>query len=198
MDVSGIILSAGESKRMGQPKALLDFYGTPLIVHLAKEYLKGGVSELIIVSNLVISEKVEQAFPLDLIENIEIAINENYKSGMFSSVKKGIENTNYENVLLGLVDNPLINSNVIRTLIDSFDGKSILIPLFNGRKGHPIIIPSEIKKEIMNENSFELSLRDILLRHEDIIRFVSINDESVIIDIDVYEDYEKALKLWKR
>lgn len=198
MDVSGVILSAGESKRMGQTKALLDFYGTPLITHLAKEYLEGGISELIIVTNPIINEKVKQALSSDLTEVVKITINENYKSGMFSSVKKGIENTNYENVLLGLVDNPLINSHIIETLIESFDGESILIPLFKGRKGHPIIIPSKIRKEIINEDTFDSSLREILLRHEEIIRFVNVNDESVVTDIDVFEDYERVLKLWKR
>ncbi len=198
MDVSGVILSAGESKRMGEPKALLMFEGRTIINRIVGQYLRGGVSEVIVVVNPEIYERVKKSLLKRIPENVKVVINENYKKGMFSSIQKGVTEAKFDNILLGLVDNPLIDAKIISTLIKSFENQWILIPTYMGKKGHPVIFGREAKEEIIKAPIENTMMRDIFHKFSDLVHFIEFDTDRILIDMDSKDDYERILRQWRK
>ena len=198
MDVSGVLLSAGESKRMGQPKALLKFGERSNIENLLDEYLSSQLDKVIVVTGFngeslkkFIEKKTKD-------KKLKIVINEHYNLGMFSSIQKGIAEISRGGILIGIVDNPFTNSTVIGELIENFSGGEIVIPDYHGKGGHPVIIPFSLREEILNANPEKTSLKDVFSCHLDMIKRIKFEDQTITFDMDTVEDYNRLLSLWKK
>ena len=198
MDVSGVLLSAGESKRMGQPKALLKFGERSNIENLLDEYLSSQLDKIIVVTGFngeslkkFIEKKTKD-------KKLKVVINEHYNLGMFSSIQKGIAEISRGGILIGIVDNPFTNSIVIDELIENFNGGEIVIPDYHGKGGHPVIIPFSLREEILNANPEKTSLKDIFSCHLDMIKRIKFEDQTITFDMDTVEDYNRLLSLWKK
>ena len=198
MDVSGVLLSAGESKRMGQPKALLKFGERSNIENLLDEYLSSQLDKVIVVTGFngeslkkFIEKKTKD-------KKLKIVINEHYNLGMFSSIQKGIAEISRGGILIGIVDNPFTNSTVIGELIENFSGGEIVIPDYHGKGGHPVIIPFSLREEILNANPEKTSLKDIFSCHLDMVKRIKFEDQTITFDMDTVEDYNRLLSLWKK
>jgi len=198
LDVSGVLLSAGESKRMGQPKALLKFGERSNIENLLDEYLSSQLDKIIVVTGFngeslkkFIEKKTKD-------KKLKIVINEHYNLGMFSSVQKGIAEISRGGILIGIVDNPFTNSTVIGELIENFSGGEIVIPDYHGKGGHPVIIPFSLREEILNANPEKTSLKDVFSCHLDMIKRIKFEDQTITFDMDTVEDYNRLLPLWKK
>jgi molybdenum cofactor cytidylyltransferase len=198
LDVSGILLSAGESKRMGQPKALLKFGERSNIENLLDEYLSSQLDKVIVVTGFngeslkkFIEKKTKN-------KKLKVVINEHYNLGMFSSIQKGIVEISRGGILIGIVDNPFINSTVIDELIENFSGGEIVIPDYHGKGGHPVIIPVSLREEILNANPEKTSLKDVFSCHSDMIKRIKFEDQTITFDMDTVEDYNRLLPLWKK
>ena len=198
LNVSGILLSAGESKRMGQPKALLKFGERSNIENLLDEYLSSQLDKIIVVTGFngeslkkFIEKKTKD-------KKLKIVINEHYNLGMFSSIQKGIAEISRGGILIGIVDNPFTNSIVIDELIENFNGGEIVIPDYHGKGGHPVIIPFSLREEILNANPEKTSLKDIFSCHLDMVKRIKFEDQTITFDMDTDEDYNRLLSLWKK
>ena len=198
MNVSGILLSAGESKRMGQPKALLKFGERSNIENLLDEYLSSQLDKVIVVTGFngeslkkFIEKKTKD-------KKLKVVINEHYNLGMFSSIQKGIAEISRGGILIGIVDNPFTNSTVIDELIENFSGGKIVIPDYHGKGGHPVIIPFSLREEILNANPEKTSLKDVFSCHLDMIKRIKFEDQTITFDMDTVEDYNRLLPLWKK
>ena len=198
MNVSGVLLSAGESKRMGQPKALLKFGERSNIENLLDEYLSSQLDKVIVVTGFngeslkkFIEKKTKD-------KKLKVVINEHYNLGMFSSIQKGIAEISRGGILIGIVDNPFTNSTVIGELIENFSGGEIVIPDYHGKGGHPVIIPFSLREEILNANPEKTSLKDVFSCHLDMIKRIKFEDQTITFDMDTVEDYNRLLPLWKK
>jgi molybdenum cofactor cytidylyltransferase len=195
--IKGILLSAGKSERMGTLKPLLKFGDEYLINILINEYLNSDISELVVVLGYAaetVKEKINPKF-----ENVKIVVNQNFEKEMFSSIQAGLSVlSNTDGIVLGLIDHPFISSIIINMLIQHFDGSSIIIPIYNKRKGHPIVLPFSLKDEILTLNPETHSLRDVIHSHADVVKLVNIDSDAILFDMDRPEDYRKAVELWKR
>jgi len=198
LDVSGVLLSAGESKRMGQPKALLKFGERSNIENLLDEYLSSQLDKVIVVTGFngeslkkFIEKKTKD-------KKLKVVINEHYNLGMFSSIQKGIAEISRGGILIGIVDNPFTNSIVIDELIENFNGGEIVIPDYHGKGGHPVIIPFSLREEILNANPEKTSLKDIFSCHLDMVKRIKFEDQTITFDMDTVEDYNRLLSLWKK
>jgi molybdenum cofactor cytidylyltransferase len=210
LDVSGILLSAGESKRMGQPKALLKFGERSNIENLLDEYLSSQLDKVIVVTGFngeSLKKFIEKKTKNNLlkksagykeVKKLKVVINEHYNLGMFSSIQKGIVEISYGGILIGIVDNPFINSTVIDELIENFSGGEIVIPDYHGKGGHPVIIPFSLREEILNANPEKTSLKDVFSCHLDMIKRIKFEDQTITFDMDTVEDYNRLLSLWKK
>jgi molybdenum cofactor cytidylyltransferase len=187
----GLVLAAGESKRMGTPKLLLPFGGATVIESVVKSVISSKVDETLVVlgsNRRQIKEKIRR-FP------VETVYNPRYRSGMLSSVWRGLQALPRagEAVVVVLADLPGVPASVINTLVAGFRGekKGIVIPAYRKQRGHPFLVDLKYREEIMGLSP-QIGLRELLLRHPEDIFEVRVSTATILRDIDTAEDYRRA------
>jgi len=191
--ISSIILAAGESRRMGQPKLLLPYGETTIIDTVIREVIRSEANQIIAVIG---SEKDKirrqiKDYPLMIAENHE------FRYGMLSSVQCGLralpDNTGAVLVLLG--DQPMIPASVINDVINAYrqTEKGIIIAVHNGKRGHPILLDIKYRYEI-EQLSPDHSLHDITHKYPEDILELEVGTPVILRDIDTLDDYNKELK----
>ena len=189
--ISAIILAAGEGKRIGSTKALLNWGNENLINYQINSLSHKSITEKIVVVGSE-SEKVKKSI---FKNEIKIAENNNYLSGKTSSIKKGISyiGNDQNDILLMAVDQPrtenLINKVVDFHITNPLD-KKISMPYKEGHGGHPIIFSNLFLDDLSKIKEESFGIREIIKNNsESIIRFKT-TDFSSNIDINTSEDYE--------
>ena len=189
--ISAIILAAGEGKRIGSTKALLNWGNENLINYQINSLSHESITEKIVVVGSE-SEKVKKTISKNEIKNAE---NNNYLSGKTSSIKKGISyiGKDQNDILLMAVDPPrtedLINKVVDFHITNPLD-KKISMPYKEGHGGHPIIFSNLFLDDLSKIKEESFGIREIIKNNsESIIRFKT-TDFSSNIDINTSEDYE--------
>ena len=189
--ISAIILAAGEGKRIGTTKALLNWGNENLINYQINSLSHKSITEKIVVVGSE-SEKVKKVI---LRNEIKIAENNDYLSGKTSSIKKGISyiGNDKNDILLIAVDQPrtedLINKVVNFHITNPLD-KKISMPYKEGHGGHPIIFSNLFLDDLSKIKEESFGIREIIKNNsESIIRFKT-TDTSSNIDINTSEDYE--------
>ncbi len=188
-----VILAAGESKRMGEAKLLLPFGEKTIIETVLDNVVQSKVEKILVVLGSA-REKTEQK-----IKNysLKIAFNPNFRSGMLSSVHAGFQALpEYSQAaLIVLGDQPSISTSVINELIDAYrrTGKGIVLPVYKGERGHPVLIDMKYRSEIENLSP-DIGLRGTVYNHPEDILEVEVRSQSILRDIDYIEDYKKELK----
>jgi molybdenum cofactor cytidylyltransferase len=187
-----IILAAGESKRMGFPKMLLDFGGKTMLERVIENTKGSDVDEIMVVLGAD-NDKLKS-----LISNLSVSFcyNENYKEGMLSSVKCGFRNIpdGYKAVLVFQGDQPYIKADVINSLIRAYrsSGYGLLMPVFNGRRGHPLLIDHRYNDEIELLDSSE-GLRSLSRKFSKDVLEVETADSGILRDFDTYAEYKSDI-----
>lgn len=188
-----IILAAGESKRMGSPKMFLHINGKTMIENVIENVAGSDPDGILVVLGAF---KEDMA---DLIRkyNVKYCYNENYLDGMLSSVKCGFSHLpqDLSAVLVFQGDQPFIAPAVTKAVIEAYrsTGKGLVMPVCNGRRGHPLLIDKKYVVEIecidANEGLRSLSYKFPMDVHE-----VETSDPGILRDFDTYEDYENEIK----
>jgi len=190
--VACFILAAGMSKRMGSENKLLKKYKNKIIINQTlKNHSESKLEKL----NIIIGHDKESLN--DTLKNFQIGVieNDNYMSGMLSSIKRINDYIDNEvtGIMISLADMPLVSSKDINSILDTFllhDEKKICIPEFNGRLGNPIIIPLEIYKKIIQYENLlkDKGLKSTILDGKfDIVRARS--SSGVLKDFDTQKDF---------
>ena len=194
--ISGILLAAGESTRM-QPdfKPLLKWGKRTVIGECVHQMRASQLADIFIVLG---HREAELRARLSG-SGVQYAINENYKRGMLSSVKTGLEmlGPNSDAVLIALVDQPMIKAELINLLIEAYNNgeKGIVVPTYNGKPGHPIIIGAKYVDDIMQlPDDAEGGLRAFINAHRNDWLEVPVATPDVLEDIDLPEHYERLSK----
>jgi molybdenum cofactor cytidylyltransferase len=193
--ISAILLAAGESSRMNGDFKPLMKWGTRSIISQCIDNLKRSrVDEIIVVLGHRQSEVRSRLAGA----GVQFAINEDFRRGMISSIQTGLPliSPRTDGVMICLVDQPMVGPDVINPLVISFGDyeKKISVPTFHGKHGHPIIISREYETEIMklsddNPDGFKALLNN----HRNEIQEVSVDSDSVLQDIDTFEDYQRLI-----
>ena len=144
--------------------------------------------------------KSDQILPS--IENepgVVVISNPNYYLGKTTSIKAGLENLSSQSntILILAVDQPrpmMLLSKLISAHINS--GKSITMPVFNGKSGHPILFSSSLMPELMNITEETEGLRAISRRYRDSMNLLDIDNGIVNADLNTPEDVESARQLF--
>ncbi len=178
----GVILAAGFSERAGQFKMTLPI-GDKTILEKCIEGMTSVCDRIIVVGgyNYDKIKKIVADIP-----NVEFCYNKNYEAGMFTSVKRGIREIKAERFFIIPGDQPLVKPETYRKLL-SIDA-DIVIPRFNGKKGHPVLFASHHIPEILAMPDTAI-LRDFI--HSKEATIVDVDDPGVGLDVDSPEDYEK-------
>jgi len=192
-DVWAIVLAAGMSTRMGTQKLLLPFDGKTIVEKVVENILNSGIGNVVVVlgANSVEITEVLKSWPVQTIRN------ENFREGMHTSVISGVNvlPENAKAVMIFLGDQPFIPENVSVKVIEAWNnsGKGIVIPLFNGKRGHPPLYDLKFRQEIINLDP-SIGLRSVAQKFQDEILEVETFCPEIVRDIDTREDYLKTIK----
>ncbi len=190
--ISAIILAAGRSKRMGQPKMLLPWGKSTVIEHVITTFRQAGIEDLLVVTGGA-GEHVNKAierYPVQKIHNNDYATGE-----MLSSLQCGLRALpdRVQATLIGLGDQPQVEERTIRLICEAYQESNtkLVVPSFQMRRGHPWLVVRPLWAEILALKAPE-SPRDFLNRHAKEIHYVDAGTPSILADLDTPEDYQNA------
>jgi molybdenum cofactor cytidylyltransferase len=197
MNVGAVILAAGKSERMGQNKQLLKLNGKTLIENILDALSTAGIN----IQVVVLSGELEQIMKVlkPRLDKIKIALNVTPELGMASSFQTGlIVLSNFEAVFLVLGDEPILDPEVLKTMVNKMESDPdvlIVSPVHGGKKGHPLLFRRQLFGEIMSLQEGQ-TIRDVVHAHADKLVLVEA-PEWTTMDIDTPKDYESLKKLVK-
>lgn len=184
-----IILAAGASTRMNRQKLLLPFNGKTIIETVVENVARSVNSNILV----VLGSHREQIREQIVNYNVKFCINANYTDGMLSSVICGFRALPEEAkvALIFLADQPQIPSPVTDLVIETWQksGKGIVIPTFNGKRGHPVLIETRYKTEIEKLDP-EKGLRVLAEKFKNDVYEVECSIPEILRDIDTPEEYQ--------
>ncbi len=188
MKTAGLILAAGRSSRMGRDKALLEYNGGTFLNRQIFLMLP-RVDKLAVVLGCR-ADAIRPTIPA--LPGLQVDVNENYERGMLSSLQTGIVAVGAEAewILFGLVDHPTIRGRTLDRMVQACRGASapLVIPRFEGNRGHPVAISSAVAEELCALNPSS-NPQSVMRRHYGEALFLDVDDRGVVTDIDRPEDY---------
>ncbi len=185
MYVTGILLAAGMSTRMGTDKLLLRYKGEPVLNRSLAPLIESPLlSEVVVVVN------PSAALPIDR-AGCTVVVNPDAHRGLASSLRAGVMAASElaDAYLVALADMPAISAALIATLVEAYrrSGKKILVPVYEGRNGHPVIFGSECKQRLLRLEG-DVGGRAIIRENAEIVECMPVDDSGVVFDIDTPED----------
>lgn len=188
MNVDGIVLAAGLSSRMGKYKMSLNL-GNKTVIESCIESMYDLCFKIIVVGgyNYKIIWQILKPY-----KKVKIVLNPCYMEGMFSSIKLALKDVTAERFFLIPGDYPVIKKETYEKMIKCKE--DIVIPIYEGKKGHPVLINSSLIDNILNDTNYK-SLRDFI-KYYGFTTFET-KDEGILMDIDTIEDYKKVLSYYK-
>jgi molybdenum cofactor cytidylyltransferase len=178
----------------GKNKLLLPFKEGTIIEAVINSILRIPVKEVIVVTGYDDAKIREVIRGYD----VNIVYNPDYKLGMSTSIKAGVigSSGSVDGVMIYLGDMPLVLVDTLRRLcgvfVSSPDG-SIVVPVFEGRRGNPVIFSSVYRDELMSLCG-DTGARSIIESHPDSVVEVQVSDPGIFQDVDDWIEYESILK----
>ena len=208
--INAIVLAAGESKRMGMPKPLLRFprsMGVPPMDSGSRArcpcYASGDTTFLeqiisvlqrsqVDTITVVLGAQAQKVLASTDLSGADVVRNEDYREGQLSSLIAGLKSVPPETdaILLGLVDNPFITAGSTDGVVGAFGvtGKPIVVPVFQGRRGHPTLFARSMFDELLIAPA-DKGARHVVRSNEDKVFEVQVPDPGILVRIDTPEDY---------
>jgi molybdenum cofactor cytidylyltransferase len=190
--ISAMILAAGESKRMGQPKMLLPWGDKTVLGQVISAFQQAGLEDILVVTggaHMQVDQIVKQ-------HGVRSVFNPHFVGGeMLSSVQLGLasQKSATQATLIGLGDQPQIQPGTVRLICEAFSTSrsTLIVPSFQMRRGHPWLVERSLWQELLALQS-PLTLRDFLNRHASGITYLEVDTATVLGDLDTPEDYQSS------
>lgn len=187
-EIWGIVLAAGSSTRMKKQKLLLPFNGKTIVEEVISNAIPALKTKIVVVLGAnrdEISKEISK-LPVKQVEN------RNHLGGMLSSVICGIDSLPEKAgaVLVYLGDQPQISTDVTFKVIDAYkdSGKGIVIPVFKGKRGHPVLIDMKYRTEIQRLDPGK-GLRQLMEKFNTDVLETECGRPEILRDIDTPQDY---------
>ncbi len=190
--LAAVILAAGESSRMGTPKALLIYEGRPFLEHLLEitRHPEIGATRVVLGAN---AEEIREHAALD---PETVVVNPEWNQGQLSSIQAAIRSlpAGTDGILLCLIDHPLISAALVAELVDRFyaSKKPIVIPAYSGRRGHPVIFSSQLYPELLAA-PLDTGARAVVWAHKAEVLEVPTSEQGVVLNLNDPETLRRAL-----
>jgi molybdenum cofactor cytidylyltransferase len=195
--LAAVILAAGESRRMGEPKALVSFRGLTFVEHLltATRLPRIGVTRIVLGAH---SEEIRAKLQVD---PATIVVNPVWTRGQLSSIHAAIHNlasAATEGILICPVDHPLVSMRLVAELVREFDssGKAIVLPTYRGKRGHPVIFRASLYNELLAAAP-AIGAREVVWAHAEDINEVATDEEGAILNLNDPESLQRATVTYK-
>jgi len=190
--LAAVILSGGASRRMGSPKALLSYQGRPFLEHLLEVTHHPKISTRRVVLGAH-AEPIAKEIHLSADETV---INEDWEKGQLSSIHAALRSlpADLDGMLLLLIDHPLISAALVDELIAAFysSGKPLVLPVYEGRRGHPILFSSALFPELLAA-PLDVGARHVVWQHAAEIHIVHTNEEGCVLNLNDPGTLQKTL-----
>jgi molybdenum cofactor cytidylyltransferase len=196
--LSGVILAAGDSTRMGSPKATLRTPGgDTFIAHIVTTLRDAGVADLVVVTGRH-HDAVIDALASDVHPPPRIVRNPDPSRGQLSSLLAGMDavvTPHTDAVMMTLVDVPLVRVSTVVAVIDAWrrSRAAIVRPAIGDQHGHPVIFDRAVLDEIRRA-PLGAGAKSVVRAHEHAILNVPVDDDGCVRDVDTPSDYERLLK----
>ncbi len=188
--ITAIILAAGESKRMGEPKMLMPWGKSTVLQTVISTFQASGIKDI-----LVITGGAHQQVESLVGRTVETVYNENYQSGeMLSSIQLGLSVKMREAsaALICLGDQPQVEERSVRSVCNAFlaSKSQIVVPSYQMHRGHPWLVARPLWDELIAMKPPKTP-RDFLKKHANKIHYVIVDSPNILADLDTPEDYTK-------
>jgi molybdenum cofactor cytidylyltransferase len=192
LNISILILAAGESRRFGKTKQLF-LLGEQTILQKTIDNYTGSIANEVLVVLGHESTKIRNSIKDRPIITIE---NPNYDQGMSTSIIAGLDSINpsAQGIVLAMADQPFVDTQTINQLIELFksNNKGIVTPVYHGKRGNPVIFDIKYKIELLKLKG-DIGGRDIVKNHPDDVLEVPVNCAGILLDIDTEENYNQII-----
>jgi molybdenum cofactor cytidylyltransferase len=192
----GLILAAGESRRMGSPKALLEFQGETFLDRLIGLFARrcSPVIAVLGAHQEIVRAGLRRAGEALLASEALLIDNPDFRLGQLTSMQCGLRAVpaDADGVLFTLVDHPAVARATIDALLDSGAPAPLRIPRFAGRRGHPMWISKSLITEFLAVPAGS-SAREVVTRHASEIACIDVDDPGILADVDDPQAYQLLL-----
>ena len=189
MSAAGLILAAGESSRMGSPKALLEFHGETFVDRLIRCFSSCCSPVIVVLGHEpeMIRAGVRAA------GKAVFVLNPDYQLGQFSSMQCGLKvvPADADGAVFTPVDHPTIEASTVERLVQS--RAPVAIPQYAGRHGHPVWIAQRLIPEFLALPA-DAQARIVIHRHAREIEYMDVADPGILDDVDDPEAYRRLLE----
>jgi molybdenum cofactor cytidylyltransferase len=190
--IAGIILSAGASRRMGTPKALLPLDGETFLDRLIRLFSEVAVTPIVVLGHQ--AEQIRAGIQRGA--SVRFAVNPDPERGMLSSLQCGLEAVppEAEAVMFTPVDHPNLETSTLEKLIRHFNTEPapVTIPTFHGKHGHPVLIARALIGELLALPT-TAQASDVIHRYRSQTAYISVDDPAVTTDVDDPSAYAELL-----
>lgn len=192
--ISAIILAAGESKRMGQPKMLLKWGKTTVLEHVISVFANAGVEDIVVVTGAARDEVEKIVAVAQTSCPARSVFNEGFVEGeMLSSIQCGLRDLAEKDssaALIALGDQPQVREGSVWRVCEMFKetGNPLVVPSYHMRRGHPWLAERSLWDEVLAMRAPQTP-RDFLNARADQIKYVEVDDEGILADLDTPEQY---------
>ncbi len=194
--LAAVILSGGASQRMGSPKALLPYQGRPFLEHL----LDVTIHPKIGARRVVLGPHAEPIAAAVKLKPGEIVINPDWEQGQLSSIHAAIRSfpPKTDGMILFLIDHPLISGPLVNDLIEEFyspqnaASAKIVLPLFRGRRGHPVIFSASLYDELLAA-PLDKGARAVVWAHTADVLELETNEQGCVLNLNDPETLQRVI-----
>ena len=192
--IVAVVLAAGASSRMGSPKALLPVEGVTFIERIVRAFERTDVDRTLV----VLGHNADAMREAIAYLGVDTVVNPDYARGQLSSLHtaiRALEGEPVEAILVHLVDHPFIESGLVNRIIERFraEDKLIVVPRFDGRRGHPVLFSSKLFPEFLAA-SWETGAKPVVRGHPGETLELETGEEGILVDIDTPEEYRKHVR----
>ncbi len=184
---SVVILAAGMSTRMGAPKPLLFFDNqNTFIEKIVETYLAFGCSKIVVVVNSKTEEPIKRVL-LPEHSGVIIVCNEKPEAERYLSLKIGLSQIGNSDCFMHNADNPFVKIDTLKKLLEFHCTNHYTIPVFKGKKGHPVLLSEHICSALRKEDNIDIKINEFLSNFKSIE--CPVDDWCVLANVDTMKDY---------
>ncbi|MBO0780889.1 MAG: nucleotidyltransferase family protein [Ktedonobacteraceae bacterium] len=204
-NIAALILAAGSSSRMGEGrhKLLLPLGEMPVLAHVLMAVRESQARPVMVVLGYQ-AEQIREALKSHVaLDEVTFVENPDYPQGMSTSLRAGLASLqHYEPVggaIVLLGDQPLITARLIDDLIAARQatGSRIIAPLYNGRRGNPVLFDASLFPELEQVDGDEGG-RSVIERHHQDMATIEVVQSTARYDVDTWEAYQQVVEEWQR
>ena len=187
MRAVAVVPAAGAAERFGGAKLLADVGGQPLLERTLRSLRDGGATRVIVVLSPG-ADDIRRGVPALGERWVTVVTNRQPERGMISSIQAGVREADAGVLLVLPGDMPYVEPATIATLLRTQEERGgIVSPRFDGKRGHPVVLPGDLRDEILGARE-GATLHDVLRAHASERVDVDVYDRGVIRDVDEPRD----------